>query len=168
MKILAIDPGATTGWCLYDSDERRVLDAGQFRGAESDVAEDTYLLADMVAIERPEAHGATRPQVVDCAYVAGRLHGFFRHGLEARVYELTRREVCRVLTDAAHLDTKDRVKNDATAWAVLVLLHGEGSDKKPRMRKGQVIEPGGCLGAVKSHERAALAVAVAFAIQGAR
>lgn len=183
MKILGIDPGATTGWCLYDSVARCVLDAGQFRGHAFDVPARVVARATAIVVERPVAHGATRPQVVDCAYTAGRIVGWLVGGwyptagriggwlvggwYPDAVHELTRREVCRVLTDACHLDTRDRVKNDATAWAALVLLHGEGSDKKPRRRKGEVVDAGGAIGRVTSHERAALAVAVAWSIQAA-
>lgn len=169
--ILGIDPGATTGWCLYDPTAKRVVDANQFRGHACDIPADVFCVANRIVVERPEAHGATRPQVVECAYTTGRLVGWlevewFRESGCLLVHEMTRREVCKILTDAASLDTRDRVKNDSTAWSVLKLLHGgEGSDKKPRVKKGEVVAPGGPIGGVKSHERAALAVAVAFAVR---
>ena len=71
MNVLGIDPGATTGWCLYDSTKRRVLEAGQFpRWA---LVLQLSEVVDVAVLEVPKAYGPTRPQVVDCAYVAGRL-----------------------------------------------------------------------------------------------
>lgn len=155
--ILAIDPGATTGWCVYDETERRVVDAGQFRGADcSPEAASVMGAVDVRVIERPVAHGPTRPQVVECAWIAGilceRLH----------CQELTRLEVKQRLTAAVLNEI--RVKDDATAWAACVLLHGPNSDKRPKVRRGEIVEPGGCIGGVRSHERAALALAVAWAL----
>lgn len=157
MKILAVDPGATTGWCVYDTEARRVLAAGQFRGDEvTEELQRECIKADRVVLERPVAHGPTRPQVVDCAWIAGRL-------AERLCAEpLTRREVKLALTAATQRDVV--VVDDATAWAALVLLHGEGSDAKPVTRKGVEVSPGGALGRVTSHERAAVALAVAWAL----
>jgi hypothetical protein len=73
---------------------------------------------------------------------------------------MTRIEVKKILSAATHGEII--VRNDSTAWAALKLLHGDGCDKKPRRKKGQIVDPGGCIGNVKSHERAALAVAVAW------
>ncbi len=160
MMVLGIDPGMTTGWVSYDARERQVVRAGQFRGHEHDIPEAALWDADAIVIERPVAHGATRPQVVECAFVAGHLCG--QIGELDVVHELTRREVCKILTDACSLPTEDRVRSDATAWAALKLLHGDGCDQRPRVKGGVVIDPGGCIGMVRSHERAALAVAVAW------
>jgi len=147
------------------AEERRAFDAGQFRGHVWDQRFDGLIDSpDVIVIEKPVAHGATRPQVVECAWVAGWLEGALAREGKA-VCNLTRREVCKTLTDACSLPTEDRVRNDATAWAALVLLHGEGSDKKARTRKGEIVEPAGAIGGVTSHERAALAVAVAWAIR---
>lgn len=163
MRILGIDPGATTGWVTYDADHKAVIRAGQFRGHELDIPEAAMWDADTIVIERPEAYGATRPQVVECAFIAGHLCGEIRQ--MDLVQQLTRRQVCKILTDACSLPTEDRVRNDATAWAALKLLHGPNSDRRPRVRDGQVVEPGGAIGMVRSHERAALAVAVAWSLQ---
>ncbi len=162
-NVLGIDPGMTTGWVLYDAENRWVRRCGQFSGYEHDIPEAVLWDADAIVIERPVAHGATRPQVVECAFVAGHLCGQIRE-LDP-VYEITRRDVCKILTDACHLPTKDRVRNDATAWAALKMLHGPGCDRRPRRRQGQIVEEGGCIGNVKSHERAALAAAVAWHLQ---
>ncbi len=165
MIILGIDPGATTGWCLYDSGDRHVIASGSDRdiGVVAELHHAMLLEhVDDIAIERPKGYGPTRPQVVDCAYVCGWIAATLdAHGFE--VHELVRRDVCAILTDAVHGVV--RVKNDATAWAALVLLHGEGSDRKLKKRKGVVVEEGGAIGGVTSHARAALAVAVAFALR---
>lgn len=152
MLILGLDPGAATGWCLYDSEAKRVVDCGTFRGAEFSSDMTTAVCrASRVVIEKPVAYGPTRPEVVECAWVAGILC----HRFGALV--LTRREVKQVLTEATNRDV--RVVDDASAWAALVLLHGEGSDVKPTKKR-----EGGCIGRVTSHERAALALVVAWAI----
>jgi hypothetical protein len=166
MIILGLDPGATTGWCSYDTDRRHVINRGTFRGA--DHTDQDYLAfaprrIDVVVLERPVAHGPTRPQVVDCAWVAGQL---VRDALRwcDRVEVLTRLEIRQTLTAATHGVV--RVINDATAWAALKLLHGgDGCDRKPRRKKGVVVDEGGPLGGVTGHERAALACAVAWVLR---
>ena len=153
--ILSIDPGATTGWVVYDADKRAVVAAGKSLGIEV-VAETEHYASttDVTVIERPKGYGPTRPQLVDCGYLCGYVVATFTAaGLD--VVERTRLEVCKALTEAVHGVV--RVRNDATAWAALKLLHGgDGCDKK-----------GGPLYAVKSHARAALAVAVAYALEQA-
>jgi hypothetical protein len=150
VRVLAIDPGATTGWVIYDSEKRCVIERGSFVGHYI-VATPMWELCDATVVERPVAHGPTRPQVVDCAYVAGRLTERLAD-LDAAVHELTRLDVKKVLTDATFGEV--RVKNDATAWAALKLLHGKRCDKK-----------GGPLHGVRSHERAATALAVAYLLR---
>lgn len=154
MMILAFDPGAVTGWVMYDTSTRTVYRHGHFPGSDWDTI---YPPADVHIIERPKGYGATYPQVVDAAWHGGRIAQ--RFGIDDD-HTLTRREVCLALTDA--VQNTVRVKNDATAWAALVLLHGEGSDRKPKRKAGKVIDAGGALGTVTSHARAALAVAVAW------
>jgi hypothetical protein len=113
-----------------------------------------------VAIERPRGYGPTRPQVVDCAYVCGRLIGKLeRHWL---VHERTRHEVCKVLSDAVH--GVIHVRSDATAWAALRMLHGgDGADDKGKKpdKHGNGGRVAGPLAGVTAHERAALAVGYA-------
>lgn len=166
MIILGIDPGATTGWCLYDSGDRHVIEWGHFPGhavAISSMAE----LAGVVVVERLRPHGASFPQVVEAAYTAGRIVERFacsrEYGCEGVVHEVLRDVVRKTLQEATHGAVK--VKDDKSVWAALVLLHGEGSDRKPKKRKGVVVEEGGAIGGVTSHARAALAVAVAFALR---
>lgn len=160
MRVLGIDPGATTGWCLYtDTDGGRFAQAqGMFREAEMTpefaIARRN---ADVVVLERPVAHGPTRPQVVDCAWFAGKIAAM------TGAITMTRLEIRQTLTAATHGVVT--VRNDATAWAAVVLLHGDGSDRKPKRRKGVVVEAGGPLGEVTAHARAALAVAVAFVLR---
>ena len=152
MKILGVDPGETTGWCVYDGLAGRVTASGMFEKFYLPHVNATpdFWKQEQVAIERPVAHGPTRPQVVECARIEGRIVQSLelRYG-SARVYEITRREVKSCLTAATNKDVV--VTDDATAWAALKLLHGEGCDKK-----------GGALYGVKSHGRAALAVAYAL------
>lgn len=151
MNILAIDPGSKTGWCLYDADARRVTSAGTSEDVEV-VSEMPSDGVDFIVIERPKGYGPTRPQLVDCGYVCGYIVAAIEcvslHGVE----QLTRLDVCKTLTEATHGEV--RVRNDATAWAALKLLHGEGCDKK-----------GGALHGVRAHERAALALAVAWSLR---
>ncbi len=151
MNILGIDPGQVSGWCFYDTASRRVVEAGQFEGHECDIPVPKILTAHRVVMERPKGYGPTRPQLVDCGYTAGRLVSDFSQHIG--VEELTRLEVCKTLTHEVH--DAVRVRNDATAWAALKLLHGGDNCHKK----------GGPLHGVKAHERAALAVAVAWAIR---
>jgi hypothetical protein len=154
MNVLGVDPGATTGWCAYDCKSLRVLASGKFRENNSSAEFLAWVrngLCDIV-IERPVAHGPTRPQVVDCAWVAGLLYGALGAIEDVSLHQMTRLEIKQVLTDATLAEI--RVKNDATAWAAVRLLHGEGCDAK-----------GGAIHGVRSHERAALACAVAFALR---
>ena len=151
MKVLALDPGATTGWVLYDADAKRVLSSGQFRGHTHESDDDMMPSSKVVVIERPKGYHGSPGAVVDCGYVCGRIvQGFEERGV--KVHEMFRHEIRAVLQEATHGTI--RVKNDATAWAALKLLHGEACDKK-----------GGSLYGVKAHERAALAVAVAWVMR---
>lgn len=153
MRILGIDPGVTSGWCVYDASAKRVSARGQFAGHELDVPHSTLSTLDVVVVERPQGYGHTRPTMVDCGYVTGRLVERVTR-LAHRVVELTRREIKLRLSAATQRDVV--VVDDATCWAALKLLHGEGCDKK-----------GGALHCVKAHERAALAVAVAWMLADA-
>ncbi len=167
MKILGIDPGLTSGWCLYvRHDSGSYIEAsGQFRGDDFfAIPGNVFGKCDAAVIERPVAHGPTRPAVVECAWTAGCLWRDMLHIIgRDKIHQLTRLEVRQELTAATHGVVS--VRNDATAWAALVLMHGTDSDRKPKRRKGQVVDAGGPLGEVKGHARAALAVAVAFALR---
>lgn len=161
MKVLGLDPGATSGWCLYDTEARRVLACGAFESfypyTDPKLVASAFTLGEhvleAVVIERLVPHGATYPQVVEAAYCCGRLRERMTEHCD-RVIELKRHDVRSRLQEATHGAV--RVKNDATVWAALKLLHGDGCDKK-----------GGALHGVRSHARAALAVAVAWTLQPA-
>lgn len=171
MNILGIDPGATTGWCVYSTETRRAIECGAFCGHDYGGTSLDLALHEpgigAIAIERPKGYGPTRPQLVDCGYVAGRLVERLarcRSIYPSGVLELTRLEVCKALTAAVH--GQINVRNDATAWAALLLLHGgDDAGRKARTKKGVEIEPAGALGIVTGHARAALAVAVAWSLR---
>ena len=159
--LCGIDPGERTGWCLYDPDARRVVRActmPQSAQPTYDFFDDGSIPRRSVhhAIERPKGYGVTYPDVVECGIVFGQLWERIANRTAEWLY---RREVCMILSDATNGEV--RVRNDSTAWAALCLLHGDGADRKPKVKKGIVVEPGGPLAGVRSHERAALAVAVA-------
>ncbi len=151
MRILGIDPGVTTGWCRYDSTRACVIQAGEFPDFRFPEPTEWLAEVDVAVIERPKGYGPTRPQLVDCGYVAGRIVGELRQ-FEA-VRELTRLEVCKSLTAA--MSGEIRCRNDSTVWAALLHLHGgELAGKK-----------GGPLYGVKAHARAALAVAFVWGLE---
>ena len=163
--LCGIDPGEKTGWCLYDPDARRVVRACTMPVAAQPPMEFFYGCPAPTrqinfSIERPKGYGVTFPDVVEC----GITYGMLWERLAVHPCEwIYRRDVCRILSDATNGEV--RVRNDSTAWAALCLLHGDGADKKPKTKKGVVVEPGGPLAGVRSHERAALAVAVACYIK---
>lgn len=144
MLILGIDPGATTGWCAYDAVRRSAVASGCFPRDEVPHG----WPPDIVVIERPVAHGPTRPEVVECARIEGML--FERFSGVKPTHELTRLQVRQRLQAALHGTI--RVFNDSTVWAAVVQLHGGAAAAKIAFPK------------VKSHARAALAVAVAWTL----
>lgn len=153
--VLGIDPGVTSGYCAYDTGARRVLVSGQFDGAEFMPP----LGTDVIVIERPKGYGPTRPQLVDCGFIAGQLYERVSHCCgDADVELMTRLDVCKILTAAVHGVV--RVRNDATAWAALKELHRQG------LHPDETAKKGGPLHGVKAHGRAALAVAFAWAHRG--
>lgn len=155
MRILGIDPGTVSGWCVYDSTERIVRGSGTFPEWQLPPWAKSIASSEHVVIERPKGYGPTRPQVVECGYIAGRLHEILRRYVDVgMVTELTRLEVCKALAGEVH--GVIRVRNDATAWAALLEMHGGAEAAKK----------GGPLAGVKSHGRAALAAAVARAVLG--
>lgn len=155
MIVLGVDPGATTGWCLCRTNQVGMMVMGNGHFPKHEVDDELRGMLDerlhlQVAIERPVAHGATYPQVVEAALTAGRLiEKFARH---FTVVELTRQEIRARLQLACN--GAIRVKDDASVWAALKALHGGDSSAKK----------GGKLYGVRSHARAALAAAVAFGL----
>jgi hypothetical protein len=65
VKVLGLDPGATTGWCVYDT-ERGWLAAGEERWFGCPTAASLLLLwkehgCDIIAIEEPFVRGGSGP-----------------------------------------------------------------------------------------------------------
>lgn len=150
MKILGIDPGERSGWAIYDSSKRRVLASGEFDMASFDGVDVSGV--EHIVIEDIVPYGPSYPEVVTSAKVGARLSE--RLASFCEVTDLERRDVKRILTDATLGEVT--VKNDATAWAALRMLF---QDLRPRK--------GTALYGIKGHARAALAVAVAFALREA-
>ncbi len=150
-RVLGIDPGSSrTGWALYDTDDRCVIESGESEAAEPIDFTDSQ--PDLVVIERPRAYGPARPDVVECAWVAGRLFQWaFEWSATGAVFNLLRREICDELGAAVH---QKALRDDKAVRAVLIELHGEGSHKK-----------GGPLAGVKGHAWAALAAAYAWVLR---
>lgn len=160
MRILAIDPGQTSGWCWYDAETRRVIDGGTF--AAHAMPSNLPFNTAACVVERTVAHGPTRPQVVECAYIGGRIVSDLMHLYKlGPVRELTRLEVRRALTNATHGTV--RVKDDATAWGALKLMHGGESADVKALKDGSRFA--GPLAGINSHARAACALAVALACE---
>lgn len=146
MLILGIDPGATTGWCIYSTEERAAIESGIFKGHGIRThIRDLCLAAHVVVIESMiEPHGKIFPAVVQAGITEGRLteHALMTTAREPEL--LSRHDVKLTLTAATQRTVV--VTDDKTAWQALALLHGEGSDRKPRRKGGVIVEPGGPLG----------------------
>lgn len=151
MRILGIDPGTTTGWCEYRTNTRSVISSCQTKGSTIPSMD---WATDLFVIEKVVPHGASYPQVVEAAWIGGEIAGYLR-GQGKLPFLITRLEVRQALQQAVHGTIK--VKDDKTVWAALLALHGgEAAGKK-----------GGAIYGVMAHERAALAVAVAFSLKAA-
>lgn len=158
MMILGIDPGATTGWCLYNTEQRRVEDCGDFRGTDlPDGCKAAAERCDHVIIESlHEPRGGIYPAVVVAGITQGHIE---RQLLLYGVQRITRHEVKLLLTEAVHREPV--VQKDSHVWQALQVLHGPGSGlRKTKKRQG------GCIGMVSgTHQRAALAAVVAWCHQ---
>lgn len=164
--IIGVDPGATTGLVCYHPDTHRVemarslitsaLDsASSFAALGRVLAEWKGVLIDAkvhVVLEQPRGYGATRPEVVDSAFVAGLAFAAARAYPEWACITLERRHVTAQLSIATRHAI--RVTNDKTAWQAVKLLHG--LDPVARLPRDHT------LASVKDHERAALAVVVSY------
>lgn len=158
--IMGVDPGATTGWCLWDT-RRIVLGSGQF---DQHICSATFIAAldsaSMAVVEGfDDVHAGIYPQTVHAAVTCGRLLEIIERRNIACT-QMGRMVIKSELQRAVHSEV--RVQKDKDVWTALTLLHGPGSDKKPRVKRGVVVEPGGTLGTVRDHARAALAAAVAW------
>ncbi len=167
MRVLGLDPGATTGWCLYvDTDAGRYVEAcGEFdRHDDCGVLREHGPRADAVVIESMhKPRGSIYPATVLSAITEGRLQERVVRATGQEPWLISRHDVKLELTAATQRTAV--VVDDKTAWAALVLLHGDDSARKPKRRKGVVVDAGGPLGLVTGHARAALAVAVAFVLR---
>lgn len=160
MRILGIDPGKTTGWCIYDSEAERVVSSGQF--PDSGVAwQGDITRCDEIVIERPRVVHGSAPPVGDTCIDAGILWHKLLTLHRKAPHWLTMTEIRKRLTAATHGAVNAR--NDATVRAALVVVHGYDSDRRPKIRKKQVVEAGGTIYVRNAHERDALAAAWAFA-----
>jgi len=158
VNILGIDPGATSGWCIYNDALRCVTAAGQFETFA--VPRECLAFRGLCVVERPEGYGVTRPQMVDCGYYTGRIVEILRRDTEGNVVELTRREVKKILTAATQRDVV--VTDDASCWAALKLLHTENADVPMPDKKGGALYE---LRGHGTHGRAAAALCVAFSLR---
>ena len=74
MRILGVDPGQSIGLCLYDADQRRVLEASTVKQV-ADVVYDLWT-CDVIVVERLVPHGASYPQVVDLSVGVAHFGGY--------------------------------------------------------------------------------------------
>lgn len=161
MLVLGLDPGATTGWCLYDTEAKRVVKCGAFEQwycAEMADALCGVRFEHVVIESIVPARGGIYPQTVEAALIQGHLEEFVENSMLFKPQRITRGDIRKALSAAVHHDPL--VVNDKTAWQALVALHGDDSGRKTTKKCG----PGGAIGDVSSHERAALAAVVAWAM----
>lgn len=161
MLILGIDPGTTSGWCVYDDVEKRPVASGEFVGTAPTFVGFRGTL-DHVVLERPVGQGATRPNMINEAINYGLMLAWCRAKWEPdRLHELPRYRIKSTLTALTMGEISCRNSRDVRQ--ALVMLHGENSDKRARRKKGvEVTEPGALGRLVGEHEWAALAAAVAW------
>lgn len=159
-RILGIDPGAKTGWCTYDSERRCVNDSGWFETTlvswQGEITE-----CDVIVIEKPRVFPGSPPNMGDACINSGILwHKLLTLFGRAPLW-LTMNEIRSRLSRATHGEINAR--NNATVTAALRIVHGDDSDKRPKIKKGKVIEEGGPIYVRNNHERDALAAAWACA-----
>lgn len=162
MNIVGIDPGATTGWVWYQTGScPKVCGHGQFKGHDVDgMCAHAMRMANVIVIEdlATNTHAGIYPQTVAAARTQGFLEGYCKWGLGlGEIQRLSRLEVKKTL--AGTLLGEFPMKTDANVWAALKELHRRG------LHPDETVKKGGPLHGVKAHERAALAVAVAFALR---
>jgi hypothetical protein len=178
VKILGIDPGATIGLCVYDTETRRVMYAAQFTGlsdAMAVVKDPEWWMGcklDAIGIERARIYGAGGASVANTieqvGWLLASLNAHLPDGKDAiqecgarMVYTLERRAVVSALTAAVG----QSVKGDAGVWQALCTLHPGAAQRpvagKPATRQKPAVDAveAGPLYGVSSHARAALAVA---------
>lgn len=170
MRILAVDPGETVGWVVFDTESCDVMDHGEFpfvAGLSQDCFPpelsqtcDEHQIH-RVVIEMPVGQGMTRPTMVATGVITGQIIGYLHEtGWDCEC--MPRYEVKKVLRKAT-LGTIE-IKNDKSVRDALRLMFGEDCDRKGRQgTKKKEAVPAGMFGHVKGHEWAALALAVAWA-----
>ena len=161
MTIIAVDPGATSGWVEYAEQKRQVVACGIFprHHMPPELLDRVRWLRSPVVFESlEEPRGNIYPPVVVAAIDEGRMREIVLAATGIEPQCISRHDVKRTLSLAVHGEPV--VKDDKTAWQALVALHGPGSDQKRTKDRQE-----GCIGLVTGHERAALAVAVAWAIR---
>lgn len=161
--IVAIDPGNTVGWIIFQPAVRKVLAIGMFPMGVEDAFQPPLEWLDSsvtdIVIEKPIGQGFTRPTMVETGIISGRLYQSVRKASPVQPTWMPRHEVKKILTTATYGEV--HVRNDATAWAAIKMMFGDGCDRKGK-KKNPTQEPGIFAG-VTSHVRAALALAVAYA-----
>lgn len=160
--ILAIDPGNTVGWIIFQPATLKVLAIGMFPMGVEDAFHPPLEWLDSsvtdIVIEKPVGQGFTRPTMVETGIISGRIYQSVRKASAVLPTWMPRHEVKKILTTATYGEV--HVRNDATAWAAIKLMFGQDCDRKGKKKGGQ--KPGIFAG-VTSHVRAALALAVAYA-----
>jgi hypothetical protein len=175
MKILGIDPGATIGLCVYDTQAKRAVFAWQYTSLQDAMAGIYHARefegADAIGIERARIYGAGGASVANTIEQVGWLLASLGASLPdssaaivrcgADVHTLERRAVVSALTAAVG----QSVKGDAGVWQALCTLHPGAAQRpvaaKPATRSKPAVDAveAGPLFGVSSHARAALAVA---------
>lgn len=185
MLTIGIDPGATIGVCVYDTDARRVLKAACVVSAQEALewvqaeyrADDSGMTP--IAIERPRIYQSAGNELCDTieqtGWLVGMLGGEYppqpkasgvyvcppTMARDCEVYLLERRAVVGALSAAMG----QTVKGDAGVWQALKALHPDATRRpvaeRPATRTKPAVEGvrAGPLYGVTAHERAALAVA---------
>lgn len=166
--ILGLDPGATTGFCVYDPTSRRAIECGEFEvhhygGTMFDLLMHEKSTSTIVIEGFGDVHAGIYPETVQAAWTGGRLIERIEIQTGKKVEEMTRHEVKKRLHAAIHGEWAVRSSKDV--WAALLLLHGgKEAGIKAKTKKGIEIAPAGPIGIVTGHARAALAVAVAWSL----
>lgn len=161
MTIIAVDPGATSGWVAYDEQQRRIVACGHFprHHIPQELLDRVLWVRSPVVFESlEEPHANIFPATVLSAIDEGRMREqvLAVTGIEPQC--ISRHCVKQTLSKAVH--NEPYCVTDSDVWKALRNLHGPGSDQKRTKARDE-----GCIGLATSHERAALAVAVAWAIQ---
>ena len=176
MLTIGIDPGATIGVCVYDAEDRRVLDCITTRSPREAVdwargwMGGACSRSPYIGIERARIYAKGGAQVADTleqvGWMIAMLDGDLPAGKAAieccdTCWTVERRAVVSALSEAMG----QQVKGDAGVWSALCALHPDATRRpvaeRPATRTKPAVEgvKAGPLYGVTAHERAALAVA---------